>query len=318
MFLICWGYVSLTLFEPVHPNDDHMQRWDDEFRSLFAVELTIMCLFALDFVMSFYHNSFETLFKEYKLQNTTSQISENKPPSSEDHVNVKNLPRRTTLVIGRQEPNELTPPITPQNNVKKPPAPVLGRHNFNKWKLFFLTFLEQDLRYKLLIFLVFFVDFCMFYSMYPHNVFRFSRFARTIPFAIYSKATKRTLQAVYHSVKRILDFFIFFFSIVLLYAILGYKIFYDDSRTYYTSAWYDEHINDFNSYGIIVNSLIVLVTFDNYPFVMRPFIEQSMWYLCYFIPYILLNILFFIPVPIAVVYDGFRVGLVEFRKNEAS
>ncbi len=31
-----------------------------------------------------------------------------------------------------------------------------------------------------------------------------------------------------------------------------------------------------------------------------------MWYLAYFMPYIMLNILFFIPVPIAVVYDGFR------------
>ena len=111
---------------------------------------------------------------------------------------------------------------------------------------------------------------------------------------------------MYHSVKRIFDFFIFFFSIVFLYALLGSKIFYDDGRTYYTSDFYDQYINDYNNYGIIVNSLIVLVTFDNYPLVMRPFVEMSLWYLVYFIPYIMLNILFFIPVPIAVVYDGFR------------
>src|SRR5690606_24782452 len=82
--------------------------------------------------------------------------------------------------------------------------------------------------------------------------------------------------------------------------------------------YYDAHVSDFNSYHVIVNALMVMVTFDNYPLVMRPFFEMSNYYLLYFMPYIFVNILFFKPVPIAVVYDGFRVGESHRRKREAS
>ncbi len=91
---------------------------------------------------------------------------------------------------------------------------------------------------------------------------------------IYSKNTKRTLQAVFYSIKRIMDFFIFFGAVVFVYAGVGYKVFYDDQATYYVHEFYDPYVNDYNSYWRIANSLIVSVTFDNYPLVMRPFISR--------------------------------------------
>ena len=63
---------------------------------------------------------------------------------------------------------------------------------------------------------------------------------------------------------------------------------------------------------------MVLVTFDNYPLVMKPFFDMSPWYMLYFMPYIFCNLLFFKPVPIAVVYDGFRVEGYQLRKKGAN
>jgi Ion transport protein len=312
MFFTSWMYVCLTLFEPTHIKDVNMQRWDDEFRGLFYCELSILLLFFLDFTMSFYHNFYERKFKDLKHFNIESQIVTDADNIQEEIAKTQSMPKRNTLV-GRLSALKFSinvPPVPPKkpSNIATPSSRnFFVRTGFIKTlKIFFCTFLEQGLIYKFLILSFFGIDYSMYFALYPHNYYRISRFARTLPFAIFSKATKRTLQAVYHSVKRIFDFFIFFFSIVFLYALLGSKIFYDDGRTYYTSDFYDQYINDYNNYGIIVNSLIVLVTFDNYPLVMRPFVEMSLWYLVYFIPYIMLNILFFIPVPIAVVYDGFR------------
>ena len=132
----------------------------------------------------------------------------------------------------------------------------------------------------------------------------------------------RTLQAVYFSIKRIIDFLIFFSFVVFVYAGFGYKIFQDLEEPYHTHPFYDEYVNNYSSYSVIANSLMVLVTFDNYPLVMRPFICSnrspaiSPYYLLYFMPYILVNILFFIPIPIAVVYDGFRVVTAETGKKK--
>lgn len=311
MFLISWLYVILTLFEPTHQKDTRIVRWDSEFTSLFFCELSILVLFFIDFLLSFYHNFFERKFKDQKQFHVESHIEEAGVESVEEPVNLRAMPRRNTMVertlkITIQVPTEPKQPSSKLIAPSPPNTAEKGSQKFKFVKIFLLTLFEQGLIFKLVIMLVFYTDFIMYFSLYPHNYYRFSRFARTIPFAIFSKATKRTLQAVYHSVKRIFDFFIFFFSIVFLYALLGYKIFDDEGRSYYISPNYDIHINDYSNYGIIVNSLIVLVTFDNYPLVMRPFTESTMWYLVYFMPYIMLNILFFIPVPIAVVYDGFR------------
>ena len=124
--------------------------------------------------------------------------------------------------------------------------------------------------------------------------------------ANFSKKTKRTLQAVFHSTKRISEFFIFFGTIVFIWAGLGYKVFEEEVRSFETDDFYDKYVNDYSGYWKIANSLVVSVTFDNYPLVMRPFVSQSWLYLMYFMPYIMLNILFFIPIPITIVYDGFR------------
>ena len=324
MFLVSWLYVILTLFEQTHINDTSMEKWGDEFKNLFACELTILLLLTLDIVVAVYHNFYDTVFKQSAFFNAETLISDDRTANGTEKTPQPVWKKR--IHISANAPSIHSQKTPDEKASQKKTILEFSKETFSKQerpfltnlKIFFLTFKEHLLLLKLILLVLFYADFIMYFKMYPVNTFRFSRFFRTILFPLFSKPTRRTLQAVFHSIKRIFDYFIFFFSIVFLYALLGYKIFYDDDRSYYIHPYYDSHVQDYNSYHIIVNSLMVLVTFDNYPLVMRPFFEMSAWCLIYFMPYIFCNILFFKPVPIAVVYDGFRVGINDRRKKEAN
>ena len=289
-----------------------MERWDSSFTNMFACEATILSLFLLDIALSYYHNFFECVFQKTKLINSEALIVDEKKVQFESKGHQRSNKKMNSNVESSNKNSH-----TDENKPGRDKEELLEKR---KWcttvKIIFNTFFENHLYFKTLLLMIFVLDFALYFSTYPKHTYRFGRFFRTIPFPLYSKSTMRTLQAVFHSVKRIFDYLVFFFSIVLLYALLGYKFFYDENRTYYTDPTYDPYINDFNDYGVIVNSLVVLVTFDNYPKVMQPFTNMSMWYLIYFLPYIMLNLLFFKPVPIAVVYDGFRVEISHAGKKE--
>ena len=65
-----------------------------------------------------------------------------------------------------------------------------------------------------------------------------------------------------------------------------------------------------------MNNLYILLSFDNYPNVVKPFSDYSQWYLVYFMPYILWNIFVFLPISIAVVYDFFWVKRSELAMKD--
>lgn len=326
MFLVAWLYVALTLFEPTHTKDHDMNRWDDKFVNLLACELIILILLSLDFAVCFYHNFYDTVFRDSAFFNTESLISDDKTGTATETDKPEKLERkrRATLVDAPHKTSTKSHHHQ-EEQAELPKKSVLElskdtfKHQRRTWlqntRIFLKTFQKQFLLYKVLLLLLFAVDYGLYFRLYPYNPYRFSRYFRTILFPIYSKPTRRTLQAMFHSVKRIFDYLIFFFSIIFLYAFIAFKAFYDEDRTYYAHPFYDEYVSDFNSYGTIVNALTVLVTFDNYPLVMRPFYAMSEYYLLYFMPYIFVNILFFKPVPIAVVYDGFRVASPQQEKR---
>ena len=69
-----------------------------------------------------------------------------------------------------------------------------------------------------------------------------------------------------------------------------------------------------------MNALYILFARDNYPDIMLPAIslicyfpqlisllDESSYYLFYFIPFMVINTLLFVPIPIAVIFDAFRV-----------
>ena len=56
-----------------------------------------------------------------------------------------------------------------------------------------------------------------------------------------------------------------------------------------------------------MNILYSLISFDGYPDCMLPAISYSPYFLIYFLSYLTLYVLIFLPVPVAVVFEAFRV-----------
>jgi hypothetical protein len=53
--------------------------------------------------------------------------------------------------------------------------------------------------------------------------------------------------------------------------------------------------------------MFILLSRDNYPAVMLPSYETSPFYLLYFIPFLLIDIFLLVPIPVAVMFEAFRV-----------
>ena len=290
MFFISWVYVVLTLFEPIHLEDKHLVKWEVFYSSLFVIEGTIISLFGFDILVAIFHNFFEVKFREMpNFSKRPRNGSKNKPGENpEEPESAKNKPQQNLLLRAgltfikklnqRKAARSEELQKDPQASVRLDPSPSFQtkskRLSFcNKlWLLFRTIATEGNLLAKLALFLIFLSDYLQFNILYPNQFIRYSRFFRTLAFPLFNKSTLRTLQAVYFSMRRIFDFLIFFSFVVFVYAGFGYKIFQDMDEPYHTHPFYDEYVNNYSSYSVIANSLMVLVTFDNYPLVMRPFI----------------------------------------------
>ena len=58
--------------------------------------------------------------------------------------------------------------------------------------------------------------------------------------------------------------------------------------------------------------LYILTTFANYPNVIDPYMKISQYYFFYFLPFILLVLMFFIPIPVATIADRYGVHILYY------
>lgn len=70
---------------------------------------------------------------------------------------------------------------------------------------------------------------------------------------------------------------------------------------------YNYYSQNFNDFLITTNLLYTLITFDCYPDFMLPAIQYSQLYLAFFIPYTVLLFMILLPIPVAIVFEAFRV-----------
>jgi len=178
MFFVSWMYVLMTMFEPMDLDEEHMARWDSQFSWLFAIEFIILLLYMLDLSMSVYHNFYERRFKEFRFvpkserEKVMGHVWEGMSPKKGDinkaferqvSIRTKKLERKFSL---DHEADDVV--------IQKHP------HHFNKGRILFMTLLcESDIKYKILIFGAFIVDFMQFYIRYPKNFYRYSWLLRT-------------------------------------------------------------------------------------------------------------------------------------------
>mmetsp|Transcript_16616 Transcript_16616/g.14460 ORF Transcript_16616/g.14460 Transcript_16616/m.14460 type:complete len:97 (-) Transcript_16616:239-529(-) len=94
------------------------------------------------------------------------------------------------------------------------------------------------------------------------------------------------------------DIIVFFSLVALIYAVVGVRIIGDLNG----ETEFDKFSSNFESLGAAFNNLYVLYSNDNYPAIMIPAIKNSPYYLFYFIPFVVINILLLTPIPIAVMF----------------
>jgi hypothetical protein len=95
---------------------------------------------------------------------------------------------------------------------------------------------------------------------------------------------------------------VFFISITLFWALLGWKFIGDMDN----EVEYDAYSSNFSEIFTSFNIMYSLISFDGYPDCMLPSIGSSPYYLIFFILYLSLYILLFVPVPVAFVFEAFR------------
>ncbi|KAM5253137.1 two pore channel protein 2-like isoform 4-T4 [Hipposideros larvatus] len=121
-----------------------------------------------------------------------------------------------------------------------------------------------------------------------------------------SRQIRRTFRSIRNTLPDILYVFLLFMFSVLIFSLMGLKLFGDRGLKTVEGLPYFTNILE------IVFELYVLVTTANSPDVMMPAYEFNWWYSLYFITYIIINTYIFMSVFLAVIYNNYRKHL----KNE--
>ncbi|EGR34843.1 hypothetical protein IMG5_000710 [Ichthyophthirius multifiliis] len=175
----------------------------------------------------------------------------------------------------------------------------LSQLNQNK-NIINLIFSKQKTLFRSIFFFLLFSDYLQYSFSYPINTLRFARIIRPLQIIVYSKPLRRNFQGIIKSAKNLLIIFIFYFIFIAFWAYVGYNTIGEIDQ------YVDKYSIDYQNIWKTVNILYVVSTFDQLPDILIPLVIQSKFYLLYYIPYILIFLLLFLPIPTAVVYDGFR------------
>ena len=129
------------------------------------------------------------------------------------------------------------------------------------------------------------------------------------------------MKCIVLSTPYIIDLFIFYILITSIWTLVGYKLISDLDG----EVEYDEYLNNFDDYLRALNAMYVLISFDGYPDIMlsalsnkylrniflkliiKLYAEQSYAYLIFFVPYIMAFLIIFIPIPVAIIFENFKV-----------
>ena len=63
-------------------------------------------------------------------------------------------------------------------------------------------------------------------------------------------------------------------------------------------------------------TLYILTTLSNYPAAIIPYCKVSNYYFFYFLPFMYIILMFFVPIPVAVVFDQFRDERTNLLKKD--
>ncbi|XP_076441597.1 uncharacterized protein LOC143280798 [Babylonia areolata] len=141
------------------------------------------------------------------------------------------------------------------------------------------------------------------------NPVRWSRPLRPLFIINFSdgKQIRRAFRNIRRTVPEIMHVLILFFMCVLLFGLMGLKLFYKRAYLNYPNG--DDY---FKSYFDSVWDLYVLVTTANNPDVMMPAYDYDNWFVLYFGVYLVINLYIFMSIVLASIYYNYKKNL----KNE--
>ena len=117
---------------------------------------------------------------------------------------------------------------------------------------------------------------------------------------LYHKELTRQIIAVYKSNVEILQMALFILLMTSMFALISVIVIGN------VSSPHDELTQDYGNFYYMFISLYGLISFDGYPGIMLPAIQETPYNIIYFVLYISLYMFFFLPVPVATVYEAYR------------
>ncbi|CAD8079364.1 unnamed protein product [Paramecium sonneborni] len=157
-------------------------------------------------------------------------------------------------------------------------------------------------QFKLVAYYFCLVDFIL--HSYEPTLVRVSKICRTMLMPMYSKDLRRNLKGIMKAGKDLLLLIMLYLIIISLFSFIGINFIGRLENV-------DQRTQDYGDFFKFFSMLFMVATLDFYPDILIPPMLQGIYYCLFFITYLLLFIFLFAPIPLAVVYEGFRKHRME-------
>ncbi|CAD8077769.1 unnamed protein product [Paramecium sonneborni] len=162
-------------------------------------------------------------------------------------------------------------------------------------------------QFKLIIYYTCLIDFII-HNKEP-NTMRFSRILRTLLMPMYSKDLRRNLKGIMKASRDLFILILLYLIIISIFSFVGINLIGRLENV-------DMKTQDYGDFFKFFSMLFMVATLDFYPDIIIPPMLQGTFYSLFFIIYLLLFIFLFAPIPLAVVYEGFRSHRMEIAIND--
>ncbi|CAD8119924.1 unnamed protein product [Paramecium sonneborni] len=159
---------------------------------------------------------------------------------------------------------------------------------------------------------IFFFSMCLldyFIHLGDPSIIRFSKILRALLMPLYSKDLRRTLKGIMKAGRDLFLLIALYIFVISIFSFIGINLIGELDNV-------DKKTQDYGNFLKLFSMLLMTATLDFYPDILIPPMMQGTYYALFFIIYLLLFIFLFAPIPLAVVYEGFRNHRMEIAISD--
>ncbi|KAL4460356.1 hypothetical protein ABPG74_000107 [Tetrahymena malaccensis] len=154
--------------------------------------------------------------------------------------------------------------------------------------------------FQFTLFIIFLIDFILFWHTSLIEV-RFSSILRPLWLIQFHKEIQNILKSMIRSSRKVLDIFLFFILWSCFWGYIGYNLLSEYSTQLKNDIYFT-----FGSIGESILGMYTLLTLDTYPTIIENIIQDNPYYLLFFVPFVAMNLFFFLCVPVAVIFESYK------------